>query len=63
MDVELDVGVIGVVCAEFWPYGSVEAGVWETVTVPIGGVAIAGLGQGIGRLPPEEHVAMEGENC
>ena len=63
MDVEVDVGVIGVVRSEFWAYGSVEAGVPGTVTVPIGGVAIAGEGQDIGRLPPEEDVAMEGENC
>ena len=63
MDVEADVGVIGVVCAEFWPYGSVEPGVCGTVTVPIGGVGIAGIGQGFARLPPEEDVAIEGENC
>ena len=63
VDVEVDVGVTGVVCSEFWPYGSVEAGVCGTVTVSIGGVAIAGVGQGIGRLPPEEDVAMEDENC
>ena len=63
MDVEVDVGVTGMVCSDFWPYGSVKAGVCGTVTVPIGGVAIAGVGQGIGKLPPEEDVAMEGENC
>ena len=63
MDVEVDLGVIGVVCSEFWPYGSVEAGVCGTVTVPIGGVAIAGVGHGVGKLQPEDAVAMEGENC
>ena len=63
MDVEVDVGVSGVICSEFPPYGSVEAVVCETVTVLIGGVAIAGLGQDIVKLPPEEDFAMEGEKC
>ena len=62
-DVQLDVGVIGMVCSGFWDYGSVEAGVCGTVIVPIGGVPISGVGHGIGKLLPEEGVAMEGENC
>ena len=63
MDVEVDIGVIGVVCSEFWAYGSVEAGVCGTVIVPIGSAAIAGEVHGIGRLLPDEGIAMEGEEC
>ena len=63
VDVEVDVGVIDVVCSDFWAYGNVVVGVCGNKAVSVGGVPTAGVRQAIGRLLLEEAVAMEGEWC
>ena len=63
VDVEVGVGVVGVVCSELWAYGSVESGVLGIVPVRIGVVAIAGVGRDGGMLPPEGGIAVEGGKC
>ena len=61
MDIEVDVGVIGVIFSELRVHGIFEAGVFGIVGVPIGSVATAGVGNGGGRLPPEERVKEGGK--